>query len=375
MIKAFKVQLQPNNKQRSLLFQCAGTARWAYNHALARQKQHFEETNGFISHRDIRKELTQLKRTDEFKWLYQYSNNITKQAIKDADTAFRNFFRKNARYPRFKSKRHTRPSFYHDPVKLKLTERHVQLEMTGKIRLREPGHIPLGVKYVNPRISFDGINWWISVGVDVGDLTLDMPESAPVGVDLGVSSLAVVSDGRRFKNINKTRTIRQLEKKLRRLQRKASRHYIKLQKGGSRSKRLNRLEREVRRTHLRLTNLRDNHLHQITSTLVKAKPEFIVIEDLNVSGMMKNRCLSEKIAKQKWHEFRRQLEYKCEWYGVALLAAPRFLPSSKTCSSCGAIKNDLRLSDRTFTCEDCGTVIDRDLNASINLIDYGRSIA
>lgn len=370
MIKAIKVQLKPNNKQNSLLFQCAGTARWAYNWAIAKQEENYENGGKFLSDGILRKELTQLKQ-DEFAWLYKYSNNITKQAVKDACEAYKKFFKKIAKKPKFKSKRKSKPAFYHDNIKIKFTKTHIQVEKLGKIKLTEFGRIPTDGKYSNPRITYDGLNWSVSVGIEMSDMTINKPVSEPIGVDVGIKDLAVISTGKVYKNINKTKSVKKYNKRLKRLQKQASRQYDKNYKNKikGKGKNLLKLEKQINKTYKRLTNIRDNHIHQVTMKLVKTKPEYIVIEDLNISGMMKNKHLSKAIAQQKLYEFRRQLEYKCLWYGVKLIIADRFYPSSKLCSCCGHIKKDLKLSDRVYKCE-CGNLIDRDLQASINLREY-----
>lgn len=371
MLRTFKVELAPNNKQHSLLYQAAGTARWAYNWALAKEKAYYAENGKFLFDGELRKQLTQLKKTPELAWLNQYSNNITKQAIKDCSIALKNFFKGHAEFPTFKSKHKTRPSFYHDPWKLKVTESHVQLEKIGRMRLKAHGRIPIGVSYLNPRITCDNDRWYISIAVDV-EYTDDEETSEPIGIDLGVKDLAIVSDGQVFKNINKTRRLRQLERRKKRLQRRASRHYERMVKHRCKKSRgLLNLEKQVRSINKRIRDQHANHIHQMTAKLVKTKPEFIVIEDLNVDGMLKNHRLARAIQDNRLAEVRRQLEYKCERYGVRLIVADRFYPSSKLCSDCGYKKPDLRLSDRVYRCSECGNVLDRDLNAAINLMQYG----
>ena len=374
MIKSIKVQLKPNDKQNSLLFQCAGTARFAYNWTLNQQQKNYEAGNKFLSDNDLRKQLTQLKKT-EFPWLYQYSNNIAKQAVKDACEAYKKFFKKLADKPRFKSRKRSKPAFYHDNIKLKVTEKHVQLEKIGKVKLTEFGRIPPNSKYSNPRISYDGLNWYISVGIEMGDMTINKPVTEPIGIDVGIKDLAVISTGKVYKNINKTKSVKKSNKRLKRLQKQASRQYDKNYKNKikGKGKNLLKLEKQINKTYKRLTNIRTNHLHQATFALVKTKPEYIVIEDLNVKGMMNNRHLAKAIAEQKLYEFKRQLEYKCLWYGVELIKADRFYPSSKTCCKCGNIKKDLKLSDRVYKCSECSNTIDRDLQAAINLKNYPKS--
>lgn len=397
MIKSIKVQLKPNNKQNSLLFQCAGVARWGYNWALDRQQRNYEAGGRkIISDSVLRKELTQLKQTKELKWLYKYSNNITKQAVKDACMAYDEFlniknkhyskktiakakrqnrvltYRDLEGYPNFKSKKKSTPKFYQDNIKIKFNHTHVQLEKFGKVKLAEFGRIPVNGKYTNPRIKHDGLNWFVSVGIEMGDMTINNPTTESIGIDLGVKDLAIVSTEKTYKNINKTKPVKKANKRLKRLEKQASSQYesMKNNKIKEKGKNLLKLEKQINKTYKRLTNIRTDYVHQITTSLVIAKPEYIVIEDLYIKGMMKNKHLSKAIAEQKLHEFRRQLEYKCSWYGVPLILADKWYPSSKTCSCCGNIKKDLNLSDRVYKCTECGLAIDRDLNASINLREY-----
>ena len=305
MLKTFKVELKPNNKQRSLLFQSAGTARWAFNWALAQAKEHYTQTGKFLFDGELRKQLTQRKKTQEFAWLYQYSNNVTKQAIKDCSVALKNFFKHNAQFPVFKSKRRTKPSFYHDPIKLKVTERHLQLEKIGRVRLKEHGRIPIGVSYQNPRITYGNGRWYISVAADV-ECTDTAEFTEPLGIDLGVKDLAIVSNGQVFKNINKTRRMKQLDKRKKRLQRRASRHYERMVKDRCKKSRgLEKLETRVRSVSTKIRDQHTNHIHQMTSKLVKTKPTFIVIEDLNVNGMLKNHRLAKAIQDNRLAQVRR----------------------------------------------------------------------
>ena len=385
MIKTIKVMLIPNNKQNTKMFQYAGASRFAYNWALEQEQVNYKNGNKFISDYDLRKKFTPLRHSEEYKWLENISNNVTKQAIKDACVAYKNFFDHRTKFPRFKSKRKNRPAFYQDPVKLKFTDTHVKVEGFASskkankqklnwIRLAEHGRIPTDVAYYNPRFTFDGLNWWVSVGVD-SEENVKTPSNEGIGIDLGIKHLAVCSDGTIYPNINKTTTIKKLEKSKRRLQRSISRSYENNKKGGSYCKTKNVIKKEkrlLRKTH-RLTNIRQNNTHQVTSEIVKREPNFIVIEDLNVSGMMKNKHLAKAVQQQGLREFRRQIEYKCEWNGIHLIVADRWYPSSKLCSCCGNIKKDLKLSDRIYRCE-CGNVIDRDYQAALNLKAYANLI-
>ena len=380
--------LIPNNKQKSKLFQSAGVARFAYNWALGREQENYKNGGTFLSDYDLRKEFTKLKSTEGYKWLNDYSNNITKQAIKDACLAYRRFFKGQSSFPKFKSKRKSKPSFYMDTDKIQFTDKTVKLEkitLSRKknkqklnwIRLAERNRIPTNSKYINPRITFDGINWWISVGIEYADNT-ETPVNDGIGIDLGIKDLAICSDiDKPYKNINKTQKIRKLKKKKRRLQRKISRKYLINKKGDSYCKTSNiiKAEKKLLKLNHRLTDIRYNYLHQVTTEIINRKPKFIVLEDLNVKGMMKNKHLSEAVAEQCFYEFYRQIEYKSSCNNIKFIIADRFYASSKICSCCGAVKNNLKLSDRIYKCDNCNTIIDRDKNASINLYNYGKSIA
>lgn len=352
---------------------------------MSRQQENYKNGGKFISDGELRKELTQLKKTEEFNWINDYSNNITKQSVKDACLAYQRFFKHQSEFPKFKSKRKSTPSFYVDNCKIEFSENKVKLEKIADstrknrakanwIKLVEKNRIPLNCKYYNPRVTFDGINWWISVGIECEENT-EQPTNDGVGIDIGIKDLAICSDGNTYKNINKTKRIKKLKKKKRRLQRKVSKKYLKNKKGGSYCKTSNiiKSEKELLKLNHRLTNIRHNYLNQVTSEIVNRKPKFIVLEDLNVKGMMKNRHLAKAVQEQCFYEFYRQIQYKCLWNNIGFITADRFFPSSKLCSVCGNIKKDLKLSDRTYICE-CGNVIDRDYQASVNLCNYGKSI-
>ena len=386
MIKTIQVMLIPNNRQKTKLFQYANTARYTYNWALGREKENYKNDGKFLSDGELRKEFTQLKKTDEYSWLNEISNNVTKQAIKDACNAYKRFFKGYSKFPKFKSRKFSIPSFYQDNEKIKLTNTHVKVEgfATSKkknkqklnwIKLAEHNRIPTDAKYINPHIKYDGVNWYLTVGVEYED-SATYPSNDGIGIDLGVKNLAICSDGNKYQNINKTQKVKKLEKQRRRLQRSISRSYEKNKKGESYCKTKNVIKKEklLLKVNHRLTNIRKNYLNQTTSEIVNRKPRFICIEDLNVSGMMKNRHLSKTVQQQGFYEFRRQIEYKSVWNNIPVIIADRFYPSSKLCSCCESIKKDLKLSDRIYKCE-CGNVIDRDFQASLNLKAYGEKFA
>ena len=379
------MRLNPNNKQLTKLFQYAGCDRFAYNWAISREQDNYKQGNKFLSDSELRKEFTQLKKQSEYQWLNEVSNNVTKQAIKDACNTYKRFFKGQCKYPKFKSKKHSTPSFYQDNIKIQFTDTHVKVEsfsMSKKqnkqklnwIKLCEKGRIPTDCKYMNPRFTYYGLYWYVSVGIEVNDSTT-LPTNEGIGIDLGIKDLAICSDGNTYKNINKTQTVKKLEKKKRRLQRSISRKYEENKKGASYCKTSNiiKSEKELLKLNHRLTNIRQNYLHQTSAKIVKREPSFICIEDLNVSGMMKNKHLSKAVQQQGFYEFRRQIEYKTMWNNIPVVIADRFFPSSKLCSCCGSIKKDLKLSDRIYKCE-CGNIIDRDYQAALNLKQYGENV-
>lgn len=365
MILAKKVRIKPTEEQARQLWKSVGTARWVYNWTLSRQEENYKQGGACISDGDLRKELTQLKKQQEFSWLNDVSNNVAKQAVKDACDAYKKFFKKLTDKPRFKSRKRSKLSFYNDNVKLKVKETSALIEKVGWVRTSE--QLPIGVKYSNPRVSFGGNYWYLSVGIKQESSSNDLTDKV-IGIDVGVKELAVCSNGMVFKNINKTKIVKKIEKRLRRLQRKVSRKYEMNKEGIRFVKTCNiiKTENKIRLFHRKLSNIRTNHIHQSTNAIVKIKPSVVVMENLNIKGMMKNKHLSKAVQHQKLYEFKRQMKYKCKLHGIEFVEADKWYPSSKACSDCGQIKKDLKLSDRMFRCE-CGLEIDRDLNASINL--------
>lgn len=380
MIKSYKVRLEPTEKQAELMFKTSGCARFIYNWCVAFQKERYENNEKFIPDKGMSKYLTQLKRDGNHDWLKEVDSIALVSAYTDACNAFKNFFReikkgnKNQGYPRFKSKKHTKPSFMPNYQAIKISENQVKLPKIGLVKLSRKNYIPIADKYSNPRITFDGLYWYISVGVEEEELQTEL--SGIIGVDLGLKDTAILSDGTVYKNINKTKLVKRIEKRLKKLQRQVSRKYEMNKEGKNFIKTNNiiKLEKEILKLHKRLANIRNNYNHTITHQIVEKNPQKVVIEDLNVKGMMKNKHQSKSIGKQGWYEIRRQLEYKCKEKGIELIVADRWYPSSKTCSNCGNVKKDLKLKDRVYICPVCGLTIDRDLNASINLatnyLDY-----
>ena len=403
--------LLPNNKQETKLFETADAARYAYNWTLGKQMEYFEANHKYIPEGEIRRLFTEHKQENE--WLYNVSNNATKQAIKDCCKAFDRFMEEKKKggyvaysqkqiakaaaekkrlgryemqwHPKFKKKFKSEPKFYMDTDKIEFTGTHVRLEKIAEskrpnrakanwVKLAEKERVPVEVKYINPRVSYDGIHWWLSVGVESSAVETETTGQA-LGVDVGVKDLAVLSDEEktRYGNINKTETVKKQKKKKRRLQRKISRKYEKNKKGESYRKTGNIIKSEKQRLKIeqRLTGIRHNHLHHASIGIIRQKPSRVVVEDLNIKGMMKNRHLSKAIQEQCLYEFTRQIEYKCSWNSIGMLKADRFYPSSKKCVVCGEIKKDLKLKDRVYKCNHCGNEIDRDYQAALNLARYG----
>ncbi len=372
MIRSVKIRLLPTKEQEILMFKSVGVARFAYNFGLAKWEELYKKglkVNGKI----IKKEFNNtIKKQEQYKWLYEVSAQITSQAFKDLEEAFNKFFKKEAKYPRFKTRKKSRKSFYVRYDALKIKGNTINIEKIGRVKFTTNYNIPILEKYVNPRCSYDGKYWYFSFGYEQGENQAGLNEDLSIGIDLGVKNLAVVNAiDNPIKNINKSKEVKRLKKKLKRLQRQCSRKYEMNKEGLKfiKTKHIIKLEKEIKLIHRRLTNIRNNHIHQATNIIIKLRPIRVVMEDLNISGMMKNKHLSEKIQEQKLYEFIRQMKYKCEFNGIEFVKADRFFPSSKMCSSCGTIKKDLKLNDRIYKCE-CGLEIDRDKNASINLSNY-----
>ena len=384
-----KIRLKPTPEQEVLFWKSTGTARWAYNYFLAENERLYKEylNNGktgvkYISGNDLRKYINNTLKKTTHTWLSEVGSNVMKQAVKDAEKALKDYLAGIKGKPRFKSKRKDRPSFYVNYESLRRTDNGFQGEKIGKVKTSEPlPKIQNDQHYTDPHITYDGKFWYLSVGYEV---TLHQTEltGESLGIDLGIKDLAICSNSKVYENINKTKRVKQLKKRLRREQRKLSRKMESNIKGYCSNrkpifdrpldecKNYQKQKIKIQNLHKKLNDTRNNYLHQTTTEIVKTKPSRIVMEDLNVKGIMKNKHLAKAVQEQKFYEFRRQIEYKSALYGIEFVLADRFYPSSKTCSCCGTIKSDLKLSDRMYYCDCCGLVIDRDYNASLNLANY-----
>lgn len=389
MLITKKIRLKPTTEQEILFRKSAGVSRWAYNFFLGENERIYREyiDNGkigkkSISEGDVRKYINNVLKPTTHSWLKEVGSNVMKQGVKDASLALQRYFKGLSGKPKFKSKHKDRPIFYVNYESLSRKQGGFQGEKIGFVKTSEAlPKLNKNEKYSNPRITFNGKYWYLSVGYEVQENTVELTDES-LGIDLGVKDLAICSNGKVYKNINKTQRVKKLEKKLKREQRKLSRKienniqsyksnrnpiYKRPLKECQNVQKQNRL---IRNIHRKLANIRQNYLHQTTTEIVKTKPSRIVMESLNVSEMMKNKHLSKAIQQQKFYEFKRQIEYKSKLNGIEFIQVDKFYPSSKTCSCCGNIKKDLKLSDRMYKCDVCGLVIDRDYNASINLANY-----
>lgn len=375
-----KIRLLPTPEQEIKFWKSAGVARWAYNFFLSENKMVYACTGRTINNYEVRSVINNVLKPNTHKWLSEVGSNVMKQAVKDAEKALIKFFNHKAGYPRFKSKHKSQPKFYVNYENLKRKPEGFIGEKLGIVRTVEP--LPkLKIKkypyYYNTRISYDGKFWYLTFTYVGKKLVSELTDNI-FGIDLGIKELAVLSNqdssiSKVYANINKTKEMKRLERKLKRAQRKHARKILQAKKQGNCFKDCKNLEKQrqiVALIYRKLTNIRNNYIFQIIAEVVKAKPKKVVMEDLNVAGMLKNKYLAKSIADQKWAFFRRQMEHRCEINNIDIEFVPRFYPSSKTCSCCGNVKKDLKLSDRTYICSECGLVIDRDLNASINLANY-----
>lgn len=378
MIKSIKIRLIPSLEQEILMFKSVGVSRFTYNWGLNRWNEllKLEEKPSKLS---IKKEFNNtIKKQEEYKWIKEVSAQTTAQVFDDLNKAFNNFLNKKAKYPRFKSKKKSRQSFYTRYDFIKFEDGKVNLEKIGKVKYKTNYKIPNLDKYVNPRCCFDGKYWYLTLGFEHGENQVVLNEDLSVGIDLGIKDLAIVSHmDKPIKNINKTVKVKKLKKRLKRLQRQVSRKYEANKCGNTFVKTNNiiKLEKQIKLLYRKLSNIRNNHIHQATNKIIKLYPYRVVMEDLAISNMMKNKHLSKSIQEQCLHEFIRQMKYKCEFNKIEFIQVPRNFPSSKQCSCCGNIKKDLRLKDRVYICDSCNLKIDRDKNASINLSNYNLKLA
>ena len=375
MIKSYKIRLYPTKEQEAMMWKHIGACRYIWNYMLAYQQEQYANGEKHLSAFDMIKLLTPLKKDGEHEWLCEVSNMSLVAVCRDLDKAYKGFFKKIARFPKFKSRKRSRAT-YPARANIWFSDKLVYIEKVGKIKYKTDFDLPQGrgCKFTNPRISNVNGKWMLSFGME-SENQVPVLTDISMGIDLGVKDLAIAEfNGTKitYRNINKTSKMKCLEKQMRYLKRSISRKYEQNRKGNTfvKTNNIMRSEERLRKMYARMTNIRTNYIHQTTHDLVSLLPKRVVMEDLNVTGMMKNRHLSKAIQEQCFAEFIRQMQYKCEWNGIEFVQVDRFYPSSKTCSCCGAIKHDLKLRDRVYVCTECGAEIDRDYNAAINLSRY-----
>ena len=377
LLKSFKTEINPTEEQKVKIRKTIGTCRFIYNFYLAHNKELHESGRKFMSSSQFRVWLNNeyLPSHPEYSWIKEaYSKSVT-QAVNNGQTAFENFFNHKSAFPKFKKKGRSDVKMYfvRNNPKDCFCERHrIKIPSLGWVRIKEKGYIPTtkdGYVIKSGHVSIKANRYYVSVLIEIPDKTTTGNSSEGIGIDLGLKDFAIVSNGKTYKNINKIARLRKLEKKLIREQRSLSRKYENLKKGESTQKRNIQKQRlKIQKLHHRIDNIRTDYINKIIAEIVKTKPSHITIEDLNVSGMMKNKHLSKAVASQKFYEFKTKLLAKCKENGIELRIVDRWYPSSKTCHCCKHIKKDLKLSDRLFRC-DCGYIEDRDFNAALNLRD------
>lgn len=375
MIKSYKIRLFPTKEQEQIMWNHIGSCRYIWNYMLAHQQKNRAGGGKHLSGFSMINLLKPLKNDGEHSWLYEVSNTSLQRTCRDLDAAYQRFFSKKSGFPKFKSRKRSKPNF---PIRetIWFADKVVMIEKIGKVRYKTDFELPKGrgSKYTNPRISNANGKWMLSFGMECESQALQLTDIG-MGIDLGVKDLAIAKfNGKQivFHNINKSHKMRKLKQKIKRTQCSISRKYESNKVGNKFVKTNNIMKEEakLRKLHARISNIRTNYIHQSTHILVSMLPVRVVMEDLNISGMMRNRHLSKAIQEQCLYDFIRQMRYKCEWYGIEFIQADRFYPSSKTCSHCGNVRQNLKLSDRIYECEACGLVIDRDYNAAINLSRY-----
>ena len=376
-MKTYKTEIILSSEQVEIFNKTVGTCRFIYNLYIAENKALYElnknnEFKKFLNNSEFSKYLNHeyLLNNPDNLWIKEVSSKAIRNAIDNAYIAFKKFFKGLSKFPRFKKKGRTNETYYFTRTSITQRinfDRHkIKIPCLGFIRFKEYGYIPKSENIISGRIIRKANKYFVSLITD-GELKIkENNYNEGIGIDLGIKDFAIVSNGQTFKNINKTSKVKSIEKRLKREQRKLSRKFKNKKKGDATGQNLKSQIVRVQRLHLRLSNIRENYHNQIVNTLVKAKPEYITIENLNIRGMMKNRHLSKAISKQGFNNFIERLKFKCYENSIQLRQVDRFYPSSKTCSNCGNIKKGLKLSDRIYKCS-CGLKIDRDLNASINL--------
>ena len=376
LLKSFKTEINPTTEQKIKINKTIGTCRYIYNFYLGHNKSLYDKGEKFMTGKSFSVWLNNeyIPNNSDKTWIKEVYSKAVKKSIEDGYTAFTRFFKHQSAFPKFKKKSKSDVKMYfvkNNPKDCKCERHRINIPTLGWVRIKEKGYIPTtksGLVIRSGTISEKAGRYYVSVLIDVPQKDVEKPTNQGIGIDLGIKDLAICSNGQVFKNINKTAKIKSLEKKLRREQRCFSCKYKSLKKGESTQKNIQKQKLKVQKLYHRINNIQTDYINKTIAEVVKTKPSYITIEDLNVSGMMKNKHLSKAVASQKFYEFRTKLKAKCGENGIELRIVGRWYPSSKMCHCCGAIKKDLKLSDRIYRCS-CGYVEDRDFNASLNLRD------
>ena len=377
MLKSFKTEINPSEEQKVKIHKTIGTCRFIYNFYLAHNKELYDKGEKFMSGKSFSVWLNNeyLPQNPDKLWIKEVSSKSVKHSIENGCIAFTRFFKHQSAFPNFKKKGKSDVKMYfvkNNPKDCRCERHRINIPSLGWVRIKEKGYIPTtkdGYVIKSGTVSMKADRYYVSVLVEILNNKIANNSNAGIGIDLGLKDFAIVSNGKTYKNINKSAKLKKLEKQLIREQRSLSRKYENSKKGESTQRaNIQKQTLKVQKLHHKIDNIRTDYINKTIAEMVKTKPSYITIEDLNVSGMMKNKHLSKAVASQKFYEFRTKLQAKCKENGIELRVVDRWYPSSKTCHCCGAIRKDLKLSDRIFQC-DCGYIEDRDFNAALNLRD------
>ena len=377
LLKSFKTEINPTEEQKARIRKTIGTCRYVYNFYLGHNKALHDDGEKFMTGKSFSLWLNNeyIPDNPDKTWIREVYSKAVKKSIEDGCTAFTRFFKHQSDFPKFKKKGKSDVKMYfvrNNPKDCQCERHRLKIPTLGWIRIKEKGYIPTtkdGYMIRSGTVSVKTDRFYVSVLVEIPDVNINNNLNEGIGIDLGLKDFAIISNGKTYRNINKSAGLKKLEKQLIREQRSLSRKYENLKKGKSTQRaNIQKQKLKVQKLHHKMDNIRTDYINKTIAEIVKTKPSYITIEDLNVKGMMKNRCLSKAVASQKFYEFRTRLKAKCDENGIELRVADRFYPSSKTCHHCGSVRKNLKLSDRIYRCE-CGYVADRDLNAALNLKD------
>lgn len=377
LLKSFKTEINPTEEQKARIRRTIGTCRYVYNFYLGHNKALHDNGEKFMTGKDFSLWLNNeyIPDNPDKTWIREVYSKAVKKSIEDGCTAFTRFFKHQSDFPKFKKKGKSDVKMYfvrNNPKDCQCERHRLKIPTLGWVRIKEKGYIPTtkdGYMIRSGTVSVKAGRFYVSVLVEIPDINIDNNSNEGIGIDLGLKDFAIVSNGKTYRNINKSAGLKKLEKQLIREQRSLSRKYENLKKGESTQRaNIQKQKLKVQKLHHKMDNIRTDYINKTIAEIVKTKLSYITIEDLNVKGMMKNRCLSKAVASQKFYEFRTRLKAKCDENGIELRVADRFYPSSKTCHHCGSVRKNLKLSDRIYRCE-CGYVADRDFNAALNLKD------